>query len=1058
MLLVCGIAAGCGRDSAGVRRIGNRRPELAELVAAVRSDRPFEPRLSGGFAYGPYRSSTRADRPQELSPDVRIAIARLEKKAAASRSDADWAALGDAYLVAGDLDRGLEFLEAAVATAVPDPTFLSDLAAAYLLVAEKRDRADLAPRAVASAEQACRLDGHLAEAAFNRALALEAIHLPGQAQVAWRTFRSLDSGSDWSREALLHLSRIDEETAANRRDSNAIDATIDAALKERTPNPEATRPIRYQLRTRIETTLLPEWANRELTGDRAGAEEALGRARMAADLLVRAGGDSMAADAVTAIEKADRLPDRAAAKRLARAHLGVKEAADRFDAGQVTKAEEQFRLVTTDLVAARDPYALWSGIYHAVAEFGARHFSSALEALTAPAIVEADGRYRFLAGRRRWLVGLIASNEGRLTQALAEYEDAQAEFQAVGEINMEISVTALAAEILGRLGSPRQAWEYERRLLSQSAHLGAMDRWELLLQLGGALCLNADLPAAALHFQDALITGAATRMGREAPLVEAYFHRAQIDQRLGDSVAARADLERARSILGRVTDAQLQRRERAEIFAAEADVLRAAAPEQAAVSATKAIDFFRDPGGETRIPGLYLRRALAYSGNRRFDLAENDLREAIKHFEQQRSGFSARQYRASFFQDGWQSFAEMARLQAVLKKGDIAALDYAERGRARTLLEAAANTNAAQPLTASEVQRQLGDDTAAVFYVTLDDRLLIFSVRRRSIALFERPTGSAPLRAAVNRIRWLLRQSANDDSRLRAELIALHRELIGPVSSTLDGVSTLVLIPDGPLHALPFAALVNPASGRYLVQDFVVQTAPSLSTMVAASGSQSAFTGSSPRAIVIGNPSRERTGDESLLPSLPFSEQEAEQVASIYSSSLLLTAQRATKQSMLDHISEYDIVHYAGHALVDDQVPALSRLLLAPDAAGQDDGSLFVSDLGKLRLTRTRLVVLAACSTGTGQISNGEGVQSLARPFLEAGASWVAATFWDIQDRSAADFFLAFHRRVAAGEWPADALSRVQRQLITNTDRARRSPSQWAWAALIGTIRQPTAH
>ena len=641
-----------------------------------------------------------------------------------------------------------------------------------------------------------------------------------------------------------------------------------------------------------------------------------------------------------------------------------------------------------------------------------------------------------------------------------EYEDAQGNFQAVGEVDGEAAVTALLAETLALLGSASESWRHELNALAQGAQMGGQGRRPLLLQVAGALCMNADQPAAAIHFQDELIALSSARPGREAALAYAYRRRAQMSQRLGDAMAARTDLDQATALLGKISDDPLRRREQAEIFAAEAEVLRDVAPEAAGTAATHAIDFFRDSGGETRIPLLYLRRALARVAGKRFDLAEADLTVAIQHFEQQRSGLSTRQNRASFFQffqDRSQAFSEMARVQMALQTGAGRALDYAERGRARTLLEAANNTEAAQPLTASAVQGKLSDDVAALFFAALDDRLLIWSVRRHDVKLVERPIGAARLRSVISRVRWLLRESTGDDARLRVELGDLYHELIAPVLASVAGVRTLVMIPDGPLHALPFGALVNPATGRYLVQDFLVMTAPSLSTMVGSTHPVASWAPGKLRAIVLGNPYRAPSSNDSWLPSLPFSEEEAQKVASTYPASLLLTGAQATKQSLLNNISDYNIVHYAGHALVNDQAPALSSLLMAPDAAARDDGSLYVSEFSRVRMDKTQLVVLAACSTGTGPISNGEGVQSLARPFLEAGVSSVVATFWDIQDRSAAEFFVKFHRRVADGETPAAALSQVQRQFIESDDRTHRSPSQWAWAALIGTIRQPAA-
>ena len=113
------------------RASDDSRPELAELVKAVGTYRPLETRLTGGFAYGSIQTPTRSGSgAQPLSPDVRIALARIEKRASVSNSDSDWAALGTSYLLSGELDKGSGFLEAAVAAPAPSPLWLSDLSAA----------------------------------------------------------------------------------------------------------------------------------------------------------------------------------------------------------------------------------------------------------------------------------------------------------------------------------------------------------------------------------------------------------------------------------------------------------------------------------------------------------------------------------------------------------------------------------------------------------------------------------------------------------------------------------------------------------------------------------------------------------------------------------------------------------------------------------------------------------------------------------------------------------------------------------------------------------------
>ena len=97
-------------------------------------------------------------------------------------------------------------------------------------------------------------------------------------------------------------------------------------------------------------------------------------------------------------------------------------------------------------------------------------------------------------------------------------------------------------------------------------------------------------------------------------------------------------------------------------------------------------------------------------------------------------------------------------------------------------------------------------------------------------------------------------------------------------------------------------------------------------------------------------------------------------------------------------------------------------------------------------------VGLTPQGTGAGMIGGGEGVFSLARPFLEAGASTVVATLWDIPDKSAALLFEEFHRGLTGGQTPAVALSHVQRQFVHHSDVRLRPPAHWAWAVPIGAL------
>ncbi len=183
-----------------------RRPNraLQAMVAAVGTDRPIEPRLSGGFAYGLIRGPVRSASMQSLSPDVRSAAAFSEKALAGAGTSEALHALGVADLITGDLARSVSMFERAVAQSGSDARMLSDLSAAYIVRAERNNQPQDLTKALAAVDRAVKLDPTLAEALFNRALALERLALEDEARVAWQDYLRIDDMSGWADEARAH--------------------------------------------------------------------------------------------------------------------------------------------------------------------------------------------------------------------------------------------------------------------------------------------------------------------------------------------------------------------------------------------------------------------------------------------------------------------------------------------------------------------------------------------------------------------------------------------------------------------------------------------------------------------------------------------------------------------------------------------------------------------------------------------------------------------------------------------------------------------------------------
>lgn len=183
-------------------------PELAELVAAVGEMRPIEPRLTGGFQYGPYRGPVRGEFKREASPDVRIAAARIERAVANNPSAETLHALGVGQIVLGELDAAISTLERAVSESADNARIQSDLAAAYLARAARTSRAEDYTKGLSASELATKADEKLLEAWFNRALAYEGLAKREEARRSWLEYLRVDESSQWAGDAKSRLAAL----------------------------------------------------------------------------------------------------------------------------------------------------------------------------------------------------------------------------------------------------------------------------------------------------------------------------------------------------------------------------------------------------------------------------------------------------------------------------------------------------------------------------------------------------------------------------------------------------------------------------------------------------------------------------------------------------------------------------------------------------------------------------------------------------------------------------------------------------------------------------------
>jgi CHAT domain-containing protein len=181
---------------------------------------------------------------------------------------------------------------------------------------------------------------------------------------------------------------------------------------------------------------------------------------------------------------------------------------------------------------------------------------------------------------------------------------------------------------------------------------------------------------------------------------------------------------------------------------------------------------------------------------------------------------------------------------------------------------------------------------------------------------------------------------------------------------------------------------------------------------------------------------------------LPGATSEVRRLARHFAHGRTLVGARATSDAALAAMRSRDLVHVCAHALSDAQVPALSGVLLAPP-----DGASRADLLSADRIARARigasLVTLAACDTSHGELRLHEGVLSVARAFLAAGAGAVVASLWPVDHAAARATMLALYRHIARGMRPEAALAAATRDLR----HARGGREAWGhpyfWAPFI---------
>lgn len=1001
---------------------------LRDLARELRHGAPVAPRLSvlGAPSCVPVPGRA-AGCAAAHAPSGRIA-ALATRAGRAVRDRADPTALHAAALIdllyepgtGKPLQRAISSLQTAARLAERPAPVLADLAGAYLVRAERAH----APRdllaAIETAHQALELDPANRAARYNLALALERLGLVEEAADAWAAYLARDGASAWAGQAREHLRRMRAVGTEPAPPAPGADPVAYAAYAA--AEPQRARELGW-------CRVLDAWAAAALAGDAAGAEAHLRRAEALGTALARRpGGDATLADGVRAVRSA-RGP---AARTLAGAHR-------QFAAGCRAEREVKFRQAAPRFAAAAaaagasPALRAWARLHQGGAVFRGGQRAAGLR-IAHPVAATADpARHPALAGGARMLQALMLLRTDRYDQAADAAEAARALFARAGERESEGAALETLSNARFGVRDPDGGYAAAARGLDRLRPYRASRRLHNLLTSLSESVADDGFPRAAVRVQDEGVR-VAERTGVPVYVAEARLVRAGLLATTGAGARARDDLAAARAAMARVPDMDstvrgwMVARQRM----AESRALLRADPLRAAGGLDSAAAFFI---GRMDLPLVGLPAVVQGAQAR---LAARDtargtalLETALGILEKRRDFIRMEPRRAAVFEEARTLVDRVTMLR--LASGDSAsALRYLDRGRASLTA-----VGAAPPAGTGADAGRPGE--VALTYALVGDTLLAWTVDRGAVSMHRAVVDRARLARVLERLRRQLEDHAGE-AELRPDLSQLYDWLVRPVQARLGGPGkALVVVADGELGAVPFAALHDARRGRYLVQDHPMRFAASLREARRAGPAGTAGAG----ALFVADPAfdpREFPG----FPRLAQAAREARQIAAGYPGARVLGNEQASRGALVAALASAGVVHYAGHAVFDDERPERSYLLLAPTPGGGGAARLEAGEIAELDLRHLSLVVLAACQTVRTGPGRAAGFSGLAGAFLAAGAGGAVGSLWQVDERLTRPLMVEFHNAYRAVPSGPDALRTAQLRLLRSADPALRSPAAWA--------------
>ncbi len=375
----------------------------------------------------------------------------------------------------------------------------------------------------------------------------------------------------------------------------------------------------------------------------------------------------------------------------------------------------------------------------------------------------------------------------------------------------------------------------------------------------------------------------------------------------------------------------------------------------------------------------------------------------------------------------------------------------------------------ASMLSISEIQHKLAHNEIILEYILNEKdsltELYTFVISKNKFNLIKQDVGGDFLKSIESVFHFMsdreyILTTNRESKKFCVSSNLLYKKLILPFVDEIQN-KKITIVPDGKLSYIAFDGLLQnlPDTSKtiqfnkldYLIKNFTINYSNSSNLLFKNSSSaKKIFNKAVAFAPEYKSDTFEIANQKIVLIPLPGAQKEVENISKTINTKVFISAE-ATEINFRNNTENYDILHLAMHAYINDSLPGFSRLAFSLDTLNitNSDGWLNTADIYNLEIN-AKLTVLSACNTGSGQLKKGEGIMSLARGFFYAGCPAIIMSLWEVEDQSGTQIMESFYKNLKKGKTKDESLRQAKLEYLENSNSRRAHPHYWLGYINIG--------